>query len=425
MGTRGTSRRAGVALAVLAALGVGGLCRAAGPASGGPDQATRKKALALNQITGSAPLRGRLLELLEDRAGTRKLLAAAQRMARKNLGAFNLNASYVLALAAHELGEVDAATTFYKLHAAQSFKLLSESGLAQAYGGLIQLNYDYKKYAEAEKLCREFLSLEGTDEGAIEELKPRVIRRLVMTIAKQGSTEKALAMLDRLTKADPKNWLMLALRAEVLREADRLEDAVKVYQKVIEMVGKDDRLEKRDREDYAGDYRYLLSGLYIDLGQVDKAAEQLKALLEKDPNNPMYNNDLGYIWADHGKNLAEAEKLIRKAIEEDRKLRRKASPALRPGEERDNPAHLDSLAWVLFKRGKAKEARPYLLEAVKDKEGQHTEVYDHLGDVHMALGEKDEAIKAWTKAVEVAGPSKREQKRKAEVEKKLKEHQGR
>src|ERR671935_2409985 len=142
----------------------------------------------------------------------------------------------------------------------------------RAGGGLIQLNYDHKRYAEAEKLCREFLSLDGSDEGPIEELKPRVIRRLVMTIAKQGSTEKALGMLDRLTKADPKNWLMLALRAEVLREADKLEDAVKVYQKVIDMVSKDDRLEKQDREDYAGDYRYLLSGLYIDLGQVDKAA---------------------------------------------------------------------------------------------------------------------------------------------------------
>ena len=422
MGTRTASRRAGGALAVLVVLGAGGLCRAAGPVPAGPDEATRKKVLELNQITGTAPLRGRLLEMLEDRPGTKKLLAAAQRMVRRDLGSLNLNASYVLALAAHELGEVDAATTFYKLHAAQSFKLLSESGLAQAYGGLIQLNYDYKKYAEAEKLCREFLQLGGTDEGAIEELKPRVIRRLVMTIAKQGSTDKALALLDRITKADPKNWLMLALRAEVLREADRVEEAVKVYQKVIDMVSKDDRLGKQEREDYAGDYRYLLSGLYIDLGQVDKAAELLKALLEKDPNNPIYNNDLGYVWADHGKNLPQAEKMIRKAIEEDRKLRRKRNPSLKPDQDKDNPAHLDSLGWVLFKRGKAREALPYLLEAVKEKEGRHTEVYDHLGDVQQALGETGEAVKAWKKAVEVAGPSKREQKRKAEVEKKLKEH---
>ena len=46
--------------------------------------------------------------------------------------------------------------------------------------------------------------------------------------------------------------------------------------------------------------------------------EELQTLLKKKPNNPTYNNDLGYIWADHDMNLEESEKLIRKAIEEER-----------------------------------------------------------------------------------------------------------
>ena len=63
--------------------------------------------------------------------------------------------------------------------------------------------------------------------------------------------------------------------------------------------------------------------VYLDLNQVDKSAEQLKILLDKEPDNPTYNNDLGYIWADHDMNLEEAEKLIRKALDEDRKRRKK------------------------------------------------------------------------------------------------------
>jgi predicted Zn-dependent protease len=142
----------------------------------------------------------------------------------------------------------------------------------------------------------------------------------------------------------------------------------------------------------------------------------LKALLAKEPNNPTYNNDLGFIWADHGKNLAEAEKLIRRAIDEERKLKKK----LKLDATKDNASYLDSLGWVLFKQGKAKEAKPYLLQAVKEKDGQNIEIYDHLGEVHMALGEKAEALTAWKKGVDIAGPGKRDQKRKTEMVKKLK-----
>src|SRR5205085_8281459 len=125
-----------------------------------------------------------------------------------------------------------------------------------------------------------------------------------------------------------------------------------------ERIKKEKRLPDKVKQEYIDEYRYTLSGVYTELEQIDKAAEQLKALLAKDPNNPTYNNDLGYIWADRGMNLAEAEKLIRKAIEEDRK-QRKASPSLRPEEDRDSSAYLDSLGWVLFKQGKAKEAKSY------------------------------------------------------------------
>ena len=42
----------------------------------------------------------------------------------------------------------------------------------------------------------------------------------------------------------------------------------------------------------------------------------------------------------------------------------------------------------------------------------------------MALGEKDKALAAWKKGVEVTKPdSKREQEKKAKVEKKIKENE--
>ena len=115
-----------------------------------------------------------------------------------------------------------------------------------------------------------------------------------------------------------------------------------------------------------------LGWLYLDWGWLDKAAEQLQVLLKKKPDDPTYNNDLGYIWADHDMRLDEAEKLIRKAIDEDRKERKQLidKGEMSPDEDKDNAAYLDSLGWVLFKKKQYPEAKKYLLQAVEDPEAE-------------------------------------------------------
>jgi tetratricopeptide (TPR) repeat protein len=391
----------------------------AGAARGADDTALRKKALGLNEITGKAPLQGQILAMVQEPTETRKLLKVAAAMAKEKPQPFNLNATLALAAAAEDLKEVDTSAAFYKLHAEQGLKLLSGRALGTAYAGLIQLYFENKKYDEAEKACREFLGIKGDE--SIERLKPTIIRSLVLTLVKKGDAKEANRILDALIKDLPDNWLNLALRAQVLHETGNAEEAAKVYQDVIDKVKNDKRLDSDDDRNYFIDkYRYVLSGVYVDLNQVDKAAEQLQALLKREPDNSTYNNDLGYIWADHDMNLDEAERLIRKALAEDRKERRKASPDLKPEQDKDNPAYLDSLGWVLFKKKQYKEAKKYLEEAVQSELGKHLEIYDHLGDVKKALGEKAAAVKAWKEGLKVAGTSARDKQRKAAVEKKVK-----
>ncbi len=89
-------------------------------------------------------------------------------------------------------------------------------------------------------------------------------------------------------------------------------------------------------------------------------------------------------------------------------------------EDKDNAAYLDSLAWVLFKRGQLAEARKILEEAVKQEEGQQAEIYDHLAEILIALKEKDKAIDLWKKALVGEAIGKREKARRLEIEKKLK-----
>jgi tetratricopeptide (TPR) repeat protein len=421
---RNNPRRGLVALALLLSVGLVVPARAV-------DDDLRKRALALNLITGADPLKGQVLLLLDDPAGTRKLLAVAVKMAKEKPQPFGPNATRILAETASKLKEVEAAETFYRLYSEQALKRLSGEGVSTAYIGLIDVLYRSKKYAETEELCKEFLGteelckeflgIEGSD--SIDEWKENAFEIMIVAMARGGKIDKAVEILDSLLKKQPNSWATMEMKADVLREAGKLEESLKLYEEVGDRIKKDDRIDKDKREKYLDRVRYALSGVYVELDQVDKAAEQLKVLLSHEPDNATYNNDLGYIWADHDMNLAESEKLIRKALEEDRRRRHKKNPDLKPEQDKDNAAYLDSLGWVLAKQARYKEAKPLLLEAVQQEEGKHIEIYDHLADVHLALGEKAEAVAAWKKGIEVAGANKREQQRKAAIEKKLKANQ--
>ena len=278
--------------------------------------------------------------------------------------------------------------------------------------------YADKKYANVEKICKEVMDLPEDDN--VQGLKIVAGEILIEAISKQGRTDEAIKMIDEKIKEEPSNWKLLRFKGLIEYQAGREEEAAKNLEEVLKRIKEDKDLPEKEKAKSEEAVRYRLSGVYVDLNQVDKSAEQLKILLKHNPDSPTLNNDLGFIWADHDMNLEEAEKMIHKAIEEDRKLSTKENPDAKPEDIKDNPAYLDSLGWVLFKEKKYKEAKPYLIEAAKDKDSQSVEIYDHLGDLHMALGEKAEAIAAWKKGMEVAGPQKRDQRRKDQVEKKLK-----
>jgi predicted Zn-dependent protease len=260
---------------------------------------------------------------------------------------------------------------------------------------------------------------------------------MILCLVRTDKGDEAKKIVENLIKAQPDNWLNLELKGRVLRELDDNAGAVKVYETMLERIAKDDRLTKDEQQLFTEEVKYTLTGVYIELKQIDKATDILQELLKIDPDNPTYNNDLGYIWADHDKNIDQSEKLIRKALEEDRKQRHGFIPGwfgrfinpikppadIKPEDDKDNPSYVDSLGWVLFKQKKCKEAKAELERAVKDEDGKHVEIYDHLGEACLALNEKKEAVEAWKKGIEVAGPSKREQAKKVELEKKVKDNQ--
>ena len=133
-----------------------------------------------------------------------------------------------------------------------------------------------------------------------------------------------------------------------------------------------------------------LSNAYVQAGDMAKGEAVLEEIYQEDPADPGVNNDLGYLYADQGKNLEKAEKMIRIAVE--------AQP--------DNPAYLDSLGWVLFKQGKNTEALEPLKKANSDPDYQDATLLEHEGDVHLALQNADDAKVLWKKALAVEEKAK-------------------
>ncbi|MCQ6257462.1 tetratricopeptide repeat protein [Pseudomonas sp. Q11] len=122
--------------------------------------------------------------------------------------------------------------------------------------------------------------------------------------------------------------------------------------------------------------RAMLAEKRNDLAQMET---DLRLIIQRDPNNAMALNALGYTLSDRTTRYAEAKVLIEQAHQ------------LNP----EDPAVLDSLGWVHFRLGNLDEAERLLRQALERFPDQ--EVAAHLGEVLWANGKQREARQIWSK----------------------------
>jgi tetratricopeptide (TPR) repeat protein len=132
--------------------------------------------------------------------------------------------------------------------------------------------------------------------------------------------------------------------------------------------------------------RYALADLYNDSGRSADAERLLRQILAGNPSDPNALNHLGYLLAQNGRDLDEAILLVNRALQ------------VRPNEG----AYLDSLGWAYFQRGDLAEADQYLGQAI-ERMPDNSEVLDHVGDLRAAQGRWQDAIAAWSRALDGNG----------------------
>ncbi|MDP3341579.1 tetratricopeptide repeat protein [Frigidibacter sp.] len=192
--------------------------------------------------------------------------------------------------------------------------------------------------------------------------------------------DAAIEALQQLAKSYPDQEVIWANLGDVLRRAERFEEAIVAYDAAIALFG----------EENAGQWPvYYARGICHERQKRYDAAEtDMRKALELQPDQPQILNYLGYSFLEQGRNLDEALAMIETAV------------AARP----EDGYIVDSLAWGYYRLGRYEEAVAPMERAVELMPVDAV-VNDHLGDVYWAVGRKREAEFQWSRALSFATDS--------------------
>ena len=188
--------------------------------------------------------------------------------------------------------------------------------------------------------------------------------RIAVLLQDQGKRDAALAVTHELQARagdEPKKLGDAYLLEAELVGHDAPDAALAVYSRGLDVLPDDTRL------------IYARALHNANGGRTADAERDLRRVLELKPGDVDAMNALGYTLADANQKLDEAYSLIQVAI--------KAKP--------EEPAVIDSLGWVQYRRGNLAEAETALRRAYEKQ--PDAEIASHLGEVLWHRGNKDEA----------------------------------
>lgn len=315
-----------------------------------------------------------LSQIQEDNALVDGLIAAGRKLETADKSKLDFFTAYLVGRLAGRAQKMDAAVEFYTQ--AMNARHELQGQLADELAKQLVLA---KRYQQAADVLKKAVAEPVFPAGAEGE---RIRQELLIWLARAqelaGKTQESLASLREAQKIDsddpgPHYW-----EAWVYSHSRQWNEAIHRYEELAKKYA--------THKEFVRQCEYSLSNCYVQQGDIAHGEKILQTILTERPDDPSVNNDLGYLYADQGKNLAHAETMIRVAL--------KSEP--------DNVAYLDSMGWVLLKQGRLEEARTFLQKAISSPGGSDGTIWEHLGDCDELLKHHDKAVDAWKKGLKDA-----------------------
>lgn len=186
--------------------------------------------------------------------------------------------------------------------------------------------------------------------------------------------DEAVKVLKKLLRNNPQNFQVLFNLGDVLRISNNQPEAIKYYNRAIKSI-------YYESEKHWPVY-YALAVSYDKNDEWSKAEESLEKALKLSNRHPQVLNYLGYSWLKNNTNTDKAVEYILEAYEK----------------EPNDGVIIDSLGWVYFKVGDYKNAITYL-EKASELNPQNAIISDHLGDAYWLGNRQNEAVYLWKHAL--------------------------
>ncbi|MFC6645717.1 DUF3857 domain-containing protein [Granulicella cerasi] len=206
------------------------------------------------------------------------------------------------------------------------------------------------------------------------------------------SHEDAIATMRQYTAADSTNANAWAGLTNYLFQDKQYAEAAKTAQKSIDNTPEDAKVELKQTR------RLVLGNAQLKAGQNAEGEKTMLALL-KETDDPGLMNDAAYSLADAKLDLPLDDEKVRLALkrmdEETQSWTLDENPATLNQKSSLLSATWDTMGWILYREGKVKEARTYILAGYMGQ--HHEEVRKHLDELddalkqpHVATGRKAE-----------------------------------
>ena len=188
----------------------------------------------------------------------------------------------------------------------------------------------------------------------------------------KGEYQKLVDEMQRAKRALPRDSRIYLLEGLGYSRLEKTDEAVKALKHSLEL--------KSDDLNAISTLALTLDGLH----RYQESDSLYERALRLDPQSHLILNNYGYSLAERGLQLDRALQMSLKAVA--------ADP--------ENASYLDTAGWVYFRLEKYNDARLYIEKAIAAG-GASATVYEHMGDIHFKLGQKEKADEFWKQALQM------------------------